>query len=68
MGENFQARDAMALAGMTDQIVYLQEGDVVDLQLGTTWISEDRARAPRPDLPVFALRPYEARIYLGSAA
>ncbi|MEO7854701.1 MAG: glutamine--fructose-6-phosphate transaminase (isomerizing) [Rubrivivax sp.] len=38
-GENFLASDAMALAGVTDQIVYLEEGDVVDLQLGKTWIS-----------------------------
>ena len=30
--EHFLASDAMALAGVTDQIVYLQEGDVVDLQ------------------------------------
>jgi glucosamine--fructose-6-phosphate aminotransferase (isomerizing) len=37
--ENFIASDAMALAGVTDQIVYLEEGDVVDLQLGKTWIS-----------------------------
>ncbi|KQQ32804.1 glucosamine--fructose-6-phosphate aminotransferase [Duganella sp. Leaf126] len=37
-GENFVASDAMALAGTTDQIVYLEEGDVVDLQLGRTWI------------------------------
>jgi glucosamine--fructose-6-phosphate aminotransferase (isomerizing) len=29
--EHFLASDAMALAGVTDQIVYLQEGDVVDL-------------------------------------
>jgi glucosamine--fructose-6-phosphate aminotransferase (isomerizing) len=34
--ENFLASDAMALAGVTDQIVYLEEGDVVDLQLGAT--------------------------------
>ena len=32
--ENFLASDAMALAGVTNQIVYLEEGDVVDLQLG----------------------------------
>jgi len=32
--ERFLASDAMALAGVTDQIVYLEEGDVVDLQLG----------------------------------
>jgi len=37
--ENFVASDAMALAGVTDQIVYLEEGDVVDLQLGKYWIS-----------------------------
>ena len=42
-GENFLASDAMALAGVTDQIVYLEEGDVVDLQLGKTWVS---ARQP----------------------
>jgi len=38
-GENFIASDAMALAGVTDQIVYLEEGDVVDLQLGRAWVS-----------------------------
>lgn len=32
--EHFLASDAMALAGVTDQIVYLEEGDVADLQLG----------------------------------
>lgn len=31
-GENFLASDAMALAGTTDQIIYLEEGDVVDVQ------------------------------------
>ena len=36
--ENFVASDAMALAGVTDQIVYLEEGDVVDLQIGKSWI------------------------------
>ena len=30
--EHFLASDAMALAGVTDQIVYLDEGDVVDLR------------------------------------
>ena len=37
-GENFLASDAMALAGTTDQIIYLEEGDVVDLQLQRVWI------------------------------
>ncbi|MGN6702335.1 MAG: glutamine--fructose-6-phosphate transaminase (isomerizing) [Burkholderiaceae bacterium] len=31
-GENFLASDAMALAGSSDQIIYLEEGDVVDVQ------------------------------------
>ena len=37
----------MALAGVTDQIVYLEEGDVVDLQLGKHWIV-DGGTAPGP--------------------
>ncbi len=32
-GENFLASDAMALSGTSDQIIYLEEGDVVDVQL-----------------------------------
>ena len=36
--EHFLASDAMALAGVTDQIVYLDEGDVVDVQLGKYWL------------------------------
>jgi glucosamine--fructose-6-phosphate aminotransferase (isomerizing) len=43
--ENFLASDAMALAGVTDQIVYLEEGDVVDVQLGKYWIV-DKAHKP----------------------
>jgi len=41
-GETFLASDAMALAGVTDQIVYLEEGDLVDLQLGKYWIFDRR--------------------------
>jgi glucosamine--fructose-6-phosphate aminotransferase (isomerizing) len=33
-GENFLASDAMALAGTTNRIVYLEEGDIVDIDLG----------------------------------
>jgi glutamine---fructose-6-phosphate transaminase (isomerizing) len=47
--EHFLASDAMALAGVTDQIVYLEEGDVVDLQLGKHWIvGRDGKTAQRP--------------------
>ncbi|MFV9475449.1 glutamine--fructose-6-phosphate transaminase (isomerizing) [Advenella sp. RU8] len=36
--ENFLASDALALAGTTDQIIYLEDGDVIDLQLSKVWI------------------------------
>jgi glucosamine--fructose-6-phosphate aminotransferase (isomerizing) len=36
--ENFLASDALALAGTTDQIMYLEDGDVIDLQLGGVWV------------------------------
>jgi glucosamine--fructose-6-phosphate aminotransferase (isomerizing) len=45
--ENFLASDAMALAGVTNQIMYLEEGDVVDLQMGKVWVTH-------PDAPVAA--------------
>jgi len=44
-GETFLASDAMALAGVTDQIVYLEEGDVVDIQLGKYWIVDHAHKA-----------------------
>jgi glucosamine--fructose-6-phosphate aminotransferase (isomerizing) len=34
----------MALAGTTDQIIYLEEGDVVDLQLARVWILDREGR------------------------
>jgi glutamine---fructose-6-phosphate transaminase (isomerizing) len=43
--EHFLASDAMALAGVTDQIVYLEEGDLVDLQLGRYWVTNAQGRA-----------------------
>ncbi|NMM27489.1 MAG: glutamine--fructose-6-phosphate transaminase (isomerizing) [Glaciimonas sp.] len=44
-GENFLASDAMALAGVTDQIIYLEEGDVVDLQLQRCWIVDTNGKS-----------------------
>ena len=38
-GDHYLASDAMALAGVTNQIVYLEEGDVVDMGLGSVAIS-----------------------------
>jgi len=43
-GEHFLASDAMALAGVTDQIVYLEEGDLVDIQLGKYWVFDKPGR------------------------
>ena len=42
--ENFLASDALALAGTTDRIVYLEEGDVVDLQMSRVWIVDGEGR------------------------
>ncbi|TFL15685.1 glutamine--fructose-6-phosphate transaminase (isomerizing) [Pusillimonas caeni] len=42
--ENFLASDALALAGTTDQIIYLEDGDVVDLQLARVWIVDAEGR------------------------
>ncbi|KAF7600730.1 MAG: glutamine--fructose-6-phosphate transaminase (isomerizing) [Candidatus Dactylopiibacterium carminicum] len=57
-GENFLASDAMALAGVTNQIVYLEEGDVVDLQIGKFWVEaregEGFVRATREVRTVYA--------------
>jgi glucosamine--fructose-6-phosphate aminotransferase (isomerizing) len=43
--ENFVASDAMALAGTTDRIIYLEEGDVADVRQGAVKIY-DRNGAP----------------------
>ncbi len=41
---HYLASDAMALAGVTDRIVYLEEGDVVDIQLGKYWLVDKAFR------------------------
>ncbi|WP_025139890.1 glutamine--fructose-6-phosphate transaminase (isomerizing) [Achromobacter sp. DH1f] len=43
--ENFLASDALALAGTTDQIIYLEDGDVVDLQLSRVWIVDANGKS-----------------------
>ena len=54
--EVFLASDAMALAGVTDQFVYLEEGDVADLQLGKHWITTRQGeRVNRPVRTVQAM-------------
>jgi len=46
--EHFLASDAMALAGVTDQIVYLDEGDVVDIQIGKYWLVDKAHKSVAP--------------------
>jgi glutamine---fructose-6-phosphate transaminase (isomerizing) len=46
--ELFLASDAMALAGVTDQIVYLEEGDLIDMQLGKYWLFDKERKAVAP--------------------
>ena len=54
-GAHYLASDAMALAGVTDQIVYLEEGDVVDLQLDHfSVVGRDGKPAQRPVKTVHA--------------
>jgi len=61
--ENFVASDAMALAGTTDQIIYLEEGDVVDVRLNGISITDKQdAKAERKIQTVNA---YSGAIDLG---
>ncbi len=65
-GEHFLASDAMALAGVTDQIVYLEEGDLVDLQLGRYWIvGKDRTALTPAQRPVRTVQAHSGAAELG---
>ncbi|WP_211460627.1 glutamine--fructose-6-phosphate transaminase (isomerizing) [Collimonas silvisoli] len=62
-GQNFVASDAMALAGTTDQIIYLEEGDVVDLQLQRVWIVDAAGKAVERE--VKTVHAYSSAVELG---
>ena len=49
-GENFLASDALALAGTTDQIIYLEDGDVADLQIGRVWIVDSHGKQAKREV------------------
>jgi glucosamine--fructose-6-phosphate aminotransferase (isomerizing) len=54
--ERFVASDALALAGVTDQIIYLEDGDVADLRLGQAEVIDIHGqRAARPVRTVRAI-------------
>ncbi|MBH1988170.1 MAG: glutamine--fructose-6-phosphate transaminase (isomerizing) [Burkholderiales bacterium] len=69
--ERFLASDAMALAGVTDQIVYLEEGDVVDLQPGRHWIehiapgASEHVRVDAAERPVRTVTAHSGAVELG---
>jgi glutamine---fructose-6-phosphate transaminase (isomerizing) len=66
-GANYLASDAMALAGVTDQIVYLEEGDVVDLQMGKAWVStaDGQGRYKAVERPVRTVQAHSGAAELG---
>src|SRR5690606_15533177 len=61
--ENFLASDAMALAGTTDQIIYLEDGDVVDLQLARVWLVDRQGK--QVERPVHTVHSHTAAVELG---
>ncbi len=62
-GENFLASDAMALSGTSDQIIYLEEGDVVDVQLAGIRITDQNDQPV--ERPVQTVNAYSGAIDLG---
>src|ERR1035437_2465163 len=64
--EHFLASDAMALAGVTDQIVYLDEGDVVAIELGSySLVDKDDKPVTPAQRPVKTVLAYSGAAELG---
>jgi len=61
--ENLLASDALALAGTTDQIIYLEDGDVADIQADRVWLY-DREGQP-VDRPAQTVHAHTAAVELG---
>jgi glucosamine--fructose-6-phosphate aminotransferase (isomerizing) len=62
-GENFAASDAIALSQVTDRIVYLENGDVADIQLHRYWIVD--AAGERVERQVHKVAAHSAAADLG---
>ncbi|VVE52676.1 glucosamine--fructose-6-phosphate aminotransferase [Pandoraea horticolens] len=62
-GENFLASDAIALANVTDRIVYLENGDVADVQLHRFWVSD--AQGQRVERPINRVAAHSGAADLG---
>lgn len=61
--ENFLASDALALAGTTNQIIYLEDGDIADLQVSKVWIVD--ANLQPVERKVHTVAAYTAAAELG---
>ena len=63
---HYLASDAMALAGVTNQIIYLEEGDVADIQLGKYWLVDKAFKALTPaQRPVKTVHAHSGAAELG---
>jgi len=63
---HYLASDAMALAGVTNQIIYLEEGDVADIQLGKYWLVDKGFKALTPaQRPVKTVHAHSGAAELG---
>ena len=66
LSEFFLASDPMAIAGVTDQIVYLEEGDLVDLQPGRYWLADKTGYVLLPEQrPVKTVQAFSGAVELG---
>ncbi len=65
--ENFVASDAMAISSVTDKIVYLQEGDVVDIQPDSwnVYAQNGEGRYAKADREVRIVQVYAGAAELG---
>ena len=61
--ENFLASDALAIAGVTDQIIYLEDGDLVDLTSDNVFITDQNGEDI--DRVVHTVQAYTAAADLG---
>jgi len=63
---HYLASDAMALAGVTDRIIYLEEGDVADIQLGKYWLVDKNFKPLTPaQRPVKTVHAHSGAAELG---
>ncbi|MGO3741580.1 glutamine--fructose-6-phosphate transaminase (isomerizing) [Kerstersia sp.] len=61
-GENFLASDALALAGTTNRIIYLEDGDVIDLQLQGVWIVDAEGKRVEREAQIVHVHTGEAEL------